>query len=132
RALGEWVHAHPEFVLATNEPGMILGMDVRAADVGIWRRVGNVEAGFVRVPPVLAVEVAGRDEGERELRSKVRWYRDRGVPVVWIVLPSEQEVLVVTESGEHRARRGHRIPRHPLLPGLTPNVDELFVQLSRA
>jgi hypothetical protein len=34
------------------------------------------------VPPVLAVEVTGREEGERQLRDKARWYLGAGVPVV--------------------------------------------------
>ena len=132
--LGNWVRSHPEFVVGTNEAGMFLGEDGRGADAAIWRRadVGPYQGGFRRVPPLLAVEVAGRYERERQLREKARWYLEAGVPVVWIVLPKKREVLIVTAAGDTHHRRGERLPGDPRLPGLAPMVDELFVQVSRA
>src|SRR6266700_692723 len=105
---------------------------VRAVDAAIWRRANARPArpGVARVPPLLAVEVAGRDEGEAELRQKARWYLDVGVAVVWILLPKEREVLVVTSAGESRHRMGERLPPDPGLPDLAPQVDELFSQIS--
>ena len=130
--LGHWVRSHPGFVFGTNEPGILLRDDVRAADAAIWRRANARPAspGVVRVPPLLAVEVAGRDEGEAELRQKARWYLDVGVAVVWILLPKEREVLVVTSAGESRHRMGEHLPPDPHLPDLAPQVDELFAQIS--
>ncbi len=132
--LGNWVRSHPEFVVGTNEAGMFLGEDGRGADAAIWRRadVGPYQGGFRRVPPLLAVEVAGRYERERQLREKARWYLEASVPVVLIVLPKKREVLIVTAAGDTRHRRGERLPGDPRLPGLAPMVDELFVQVSRA
>jgi hypothetical protein len=85
-----------------------------------------------RVPPLLVVEVAGRDEdeGEAVLREKARWYLDVGVAVVWILLSGEREVLVVTRAGESRHGLGERLPADPRLPDLAPAVDELFRQVS--
>ena len=130
--LFNWARAHPGFVLGTNEPGILLRDDVRAADAAIWRRANARPAspGVARVPPLLAVEVAGRDEGEAELRQKARWYLDVGVAVVWILLPKEREVLVVTSAGESRHRMGERLLPDPGLPDLAPAVDELFRQVS--
>lgn len=129
-----WARAHPEFVVATNEAGIRLGDDTRAVDAAIWRRVdiGGYHGGLRRVPPLLAAEVAGRDDREPELREKARWYLDAGVPVVWLVLPEERQVVVVTQAGETRYRVGERLPVDPRLPGLAPRVDELFVQVARA
>ena len=119
-------------MLGTNEPGILLRDDVRAADAAIWQRANARPAspGVARVPPLLAVEVAGRDEGEAELRQKARWYLDVGVAVVWILLPKEREVLVVTHAGESRHRMGERLPADPRLPDLAPAVDDLFAQIS--
>jgi len=130
--LGHWVRSHPGFVFGTNEPGILLRDDVRAADAAIWRRAEARPAspGVSRVPPLLAAEVGGRDEGARELREKARWYLDVGVGVVWILLPKEREVLVVTPAGERRHQMGERLPPDPRLPGLAPQVDELFSQIS--
>ena len=130
--LGTWVRSHPGFALGTNEPGILLRDDVRAADAAIWRRANARPArpGVARVPPLLAVEVAGRDEGEAVLREKARWYLDVGVGAVWILLPKEREVLAVTRAGESRHRMGERLPADPRLPDLAPAVDELFRQIS--
>jgi Uma2 family endonuclease len=131
--LAGWMRHHPEFEVASNEAGMQLGEDIRGADAAVWQRAALdlKDPGVARVPPILAVEVCGRRETERTVREKARWYFDRGVKVVWIVLPKTREVVVLTlDSGEHRLGVTDRIPPHPALPGLTPQVAEFFVQLS--
>lgn len=129
--LGNWVRSHPEFVVGTNEAGMRLGDDTRAADGAVWRRVdvGAYHGGFCRVPPILAAEVAGRDELEEPLREKARWYLAAGVSVVWLLFPEAREVVVITRSGESRHGLGQRIPADPRLCDLAPLVDELFLQI---
>lgn len=130
--LVQWVRAHREFVVSTNEAGVILRGDARGADAAIFRRseVGRYQHKFRRVPPVLAVEVAGEDEDEAVLRDKAAWYLGAGVQVVWIVLPEQREVVVITGSGEQRCRLGEIVPPHPALPDLAPRVDDFFVQIS--
>jgi Uma2 family endonuclease len=127
-----WSRARPGFTVGTNEAGMRLGDDTRAADAGVWRRSdpGARHAGLSRAAPVLAVEVGGRNEGEAELREKARWYRQVGVPVVWLLLPEEHVVIVITRAGDRVHRVGERLPAEPELPGLEPLVDELFRQAS--
>jgi Uma2 family endonuclease len=134
--LGGWVRKHPQFVLGTNEAGMRLEGATRAADAAVWRRaeLGAYEGGFRRVPPVLAVEVEGADEGDSEsaLRSKAEWYLSVGVAVVWILLPRSREVLVISPKGEKRLSMRtsrERMPAHPALPELRPKVSEFFVQV---
>ena len=128
--LGVYVRAHPELILGTNEAGMHLKGATRAADAAIWRRrdVGAYTGGLRTVPPVLAVEVAGRDDSEELLRSKARWYLDVGVTIVWLVLPESREVVVLDAANERRWGPGDRLPEHPGLPGLAPEVRELFLQ----
>jgi Uma2 family endonuclease len=133
--LGSWVRAHPEFVLGTNEAGMHLGGETRAADAAVWRvsELPGYSGGFRLAPPVLAVEVAGRDgDAEAELAEKARWYLAHGVAIVWILLPETREVRVVTADHVLRLDRAATIPTHPSLPGLAPTVAELFTQLDRA
>src|SRR5947199_597294 len=86
--LGNWVRAHREFVVGTNEAGMRLGEDSRGADAAVFRRadVGAYEGGFRCVPPVLAVEVAGRYGGGPELREEGGWCRAAGGGVVGSVV----------------------------------------------
>jgi Uma2 family endonuclease len=130
--LGNWVRQHSGFVVGTNEAGILLQGGARGADAAIWRRseVGTYTHKYRRVPPLLAVEVAGEDEDETVLRDKAAWYVDVGVQVVWLVLPEPREVVVITRSEEHRHRVGESLPPHPALPDLSPRVDEFFVQIS--
>jgi Uma2 family endonuclease len=127
--LGLWQRAHPEFSVGTNEAGMRLGEDSRGADAGVWRERPQ-RWGFRREPPVLAVEVAGQDEDADTLREKARWYLTQEVPVVWIVLPGEREVIVVTSTGETRHSIGEQLPVRTELPGLRPQVADFFRQMS--
>lgn len=131
--LGTWVRSHPEFCAGTNEAGMQLGDDTRGADAAVWRRsdVGTPTGGIARVPPILAVEVEGRYEGSLALREKARWYLDRGVSVVWLLHPKSRHVVVVTRTGETLHEMGDRLHPCPELPDLTPEVADLFWQLSR-
>jgi len=129
--LGACVRAHEGFVLGTNEAGMYLAGSARAADAAIWRRAdtGAHRGDLRRVPPVLAVEVAGDDDDEPALHEKAEWYLDHGVTLVWLVLPAPRAVVVVTSAGPVRLARGERLPEHPELPGLAPSVAELFHQI---
>jgi len=113
---------------------MGLGDDTRAADAPVWRRADTRRGkpGLRFVPPVLAVDVTGREEGDRQLRDNVRWYPRVGVPLVRLVLPEVREVVVVTGAAATRHRMGERLPADPRLPDLAPAVDELFAQVSGA
>lgn len=131
--LGAWVRAHPDFVLGTNEAGMRLAGSTRAADAAIWRRsdLGAYSGGLRRVPPILAVEVAGAAQGDTEerLRDKARWYLGAGVVAVWILLPESREAIVLTHQGETRVGGGSRLPEPAGLAGLRPQTLELFSQV---
>ena len=131
--LRSWSTAHPEFLVGGNEAGMQLGRDIRAADAAVWRRATVRQPGgkLHRVPPVLAVEIAGQDEDEQALREKARWYLGHGSSAVWIILPERREVLVVQPDGESRYSGSERLPQAAETPGLAPEVDQFFIQLDR-
>lgn len=130
RLLGNWSVLHPEFLVAGNEAGMLLGGEVRGADVAVWTRsrVGAHRGMFRRVAPVLAVEIAGEDEDERALREKARWYVAHGVELIWLVFPRSRHVLAVTKSGVRRITGAKRLPVGSL-PGLELTAKALFRQL---
>jgi hypothetical protein len=131
--LGGWVRLHPEYVLGTNEAGMRLEGATRAADAAVWKRteLGAYSGGLRRVPPILAVEVAGDDTSDTEsaLRAKADWYLRAGIRVVWLVLPDTRSVIVVNSSRAIVLAAAERIAEVPGLPGLSPSVRELFVQI---
>lgn len=129
--LGTWAEEHPEFFVGSNEAGMRLGKDTRAAEGAVWRRseLGSLTGKFIRVVPILAAEVAGEAEGEAELRKKASWYISHGVHVVWLLLPRSREVIVLGAGSESRHGIGDRLPQHAALPGLAPEVERFFRQL---
>lgn len=129
--VGRWLDDHPGFFAGGNEAGLMFGRDVRGAEVAIWRResLGPLTGGYVRVAPMLVIEVAGREEGEPELRAKANWYLARGVQVVWLLLPSTRDVVVVEQAGERRYAGTERLDAPRGIPDLTPTVDVFFRQL---
>ena len=126
-----WAAEHPDFMVGSNEAGILLDGEVRGAEAAVWRRESRSQytGGYVRVPPILAVEVAGRPEGRAVLRAKARWYLQHGVEIVWLILPRSREVIVVEREGESRHGSGNRLPSYAMLPGLAPAVDVFFRQL---
>jgi len=131
--LGHWRRLHPEFVLGTNEAGMLLGGELRAADAAVWRKsdLGKDTGGVPRVPPILAVEVAGRDETLESLTEKAYWYLAHGVEVVWILVPRNRSGRVVSVRGISDLEASSRLPEPASLPGLSPRLEDLFLQLAR-
>lgn len=128
--LRSWTSRHPGFVVGGNEAGMLLGGDVRGADAAVWRRadLGAHTGGYRRVPPLLAVEIAGRDDDEATLRDKAEWYLRNGVGVVWLVLPATRSVVVIDGAGASTLTHG-RLPPVAGLDGLEPEVARFFAQL---
>ena len=132
--LGLWARVHPDFLVATGEAGIMFGRDVRGVDAGLFRQadVGPYTGGLRRVPPVLAVEVAGKNESPQLQLDKAAWYLGHGVQVVWVLVPRTRRVVVVTREESIELGLGDRLPAHPSLPGLEPLVDDLFRQIQRA
>jgi Uma2 family endonuclease len=124
--LRRWTESRAGYVVGTNEAGMILGGEVRGADAAIWRSAPP-GPGYARTPPILAVEVLGKDETLDMLLEKAAWYLAHGVEVVWTVDPTTRRVRVTTTAGT--AEHDDALPTHPSVPGLAVAVADLFRQL---
>lgn len=123
--LMDWARRTSGFDVGGNEAGVILEGEVRGLDAAVWKSSGKKRTNrFRRTAPILAVEVQGEDETVDSLRKKAEWYLSRGTATVWLVLPSQGVVLVVTAAGEKRARE--RVPEPAGLRGLNPLVSDIF------
>ncbi|HEY8079201.1 MAG TPA: Uma2 family endonuclease [Labilithrix sp.] len=124
--LRRWTEGHPGYVVGTNEAGMLLGGEVRGADAAIWN-AAPPGPGYARTPPILAVEVLGKDETLEMLLDKALWYLDHGVEVVWTVDPASRRVHVTTRAGTSEI--ADVVPEAAALPGLAVRVADLFRQI---
>ena len=126
--LNLWRRTNTAYDVGGNEAGMMLGGEVRGADAAVWL-ARKPQPGFARVPPILAVEVGGQNDTLEYLEKKAEWYLSHDVECVWIVMPDTRSVRVVTKAGHVDVAGGARIPEHPSLPGLAPDVSAFFQQL---
>ncbi|HKE16727.1 MAG TPA: Uma2 family endonuclease [Kofleriaceae bacterium] len=131
--LGAWQRQHPDFVVGGNEAGLAVGDNKYGLDGAVWRRddVGQMKPGFSRVPPILAVEVAGARDKEVDMARKAVDYVQHGVRVVWLVMPESGEVVVFTRASMKFERFSKDMSVAPVeeLPGLAPAVTDFFRQL---
>jgi Uma2 family endonuclease len=116
------------------EAGFILARapdTVRGPDVAFVRRdripAGGVPEGFWPFAPDLAVEIVSPGDTTNEIRAKVDDYLAAGTPLIWVVYPRAQEVVV------HRVGRlpqtlgaGDELSFPELLPGFSCPVAALF------
>ncbi len=128
--LDRWLDTHIEFAAGANEAGMLLDGEVRAADAAVWRRSVEGHTGQLRrTAPILAIEIAGQDQSEADLREKATWYFAHGVKLVWLILPDSRAVLILSPHSESRHCAGACLPANPELPGLEPEVARFFRRL---
>ncbi|MCC7364535.1 MAG: Uma2 family endonuclease [Dehalococcoidia bacterium] len=100
----------------------------RAPDVAYWRADRNT-GGEILAPPTLAVEIQSPGQTLVFLRGKCREYRERGVDVAWLVLPSRRVVEVFEAGRDGVALSGEDVLTSPHLPGFELRVAELFAVL---
>ena len=82
---------------------------------------------FIPFPPDLAVEVVSPGDTKREVAEKVQEYLDFGVPLVWVVRPTEKTVTVYRANGEVEVKRGSELlSGEDVVPGFTLKVDGIF------
>jgi Uma2 family endonuclease len=123
---GGYVGGESGFILARNPD------TVRAPDVFYVRAdrlpEGGIPEAFWDMAPDLAIEIVSPSESADEVREKVRDYLAAGTPLVWVVYPRSQEVLVHTPDGAAHTYSGQDILQHAdVLPGFTCVVADLFL-----
>lgn len=91
--------------VTTNDTGLIVETDpdtVRGVDVMFFDAslaLDAIPAGYETDPPALAVEVRSPTDRVNQMSRRVAQYLARGVPVVWVVDPSDQTVAVHRPGG---------------------------------
>ena len=79
--------------------------------------------------PLLAVEVHSRSNTRSELEAKATRYLERGTPMVWLIYPRTQSlVLHVANSPPQTLRGDDVIEGNAVLPGFRLRVSEIFTE----
>lgn len=105
---------------------------VRNPDVSFIRhgRVSpdQIQQGYCRIAPDLAVEVVSPNDLHEELMRKLDDYLDAGVPLVWVVEPDLRCVTVYEAPGQtsRRLREADELTGGAVLPGFQCRVGDLF------
>ena len=82
---------------------------------------------FVEGPPVVAVKFLPSARTDAVAKEQIGEFLTAGVPLIWIVNPDQQCVLVFRPGGEPKFfNLGESIVAEPELPGFCFRVAELF------
>ena len=105
---------------------------VRKPDTTVVRneRLEELErpnAGYMPIPPDLAVEVVSPNDLVYDVAEKVREYLEAGFPLVWVLYP-EDRTVIVHPNGEEAYLLGptREISAEAALPGFRCKVADLF------
>ena len=119
-----YVGAEVGYIVQRNPDG------VRAADVGFVAQAripdGKIPEGFWNLAPDLAVEVVSPHETADEIWEKVSDYLAAGTPVVWVIYPRRKQAVVYTPDGLGRTLNEGDPLEHPVLPGFSCKLGDLF------
>jgi Uma2 family endonuclease len=104
---------------------------VRAADVSFVRQgripETGIPEGYWNLEPDLAVEVVSPTESAQEVWENLSDYLSAGTPLVWVVYPRSQHVVVHTPDGLARTLQGSSVLENlEVMPGFSLAVNELF------
>jgi len=93
--------------------------------LGYWapdRVVGE----SVFLPPTLAIESVSEDQSVPALRDKCRAYRERGVPVCWLIDPGKRTAEVFDDGRDAELLPADGALESPHLPGFSLALRDLF------
>lgn len=104
---------------------------VRKPDVVFVRRDRfsreNLLEGFLSIPPDLAVEVISSHDEFGEVTEKIEEYLAAGIPLVWVVDPENEIVLIHRKDGTvTKLHKQDELSGEDILPGFRCKVVELF------
>lgn len=123
--LGDAYGAETGFVLSV-EPPIVLAPDaafVRKDRLHLVQR----EEGFFPGYPDLAVEIISPSDRPTPVMTKVFEYLEAGTPLVWVVDPEDQTVMVFDHLGSGRKLvPGDTLDGGDVLPGFSVPVEHLF------
>ena len=107
---------------------------VRKPDVSFVKRerfsLEHLHEGFLSIAPDLAVEVVSTRDEVGELNEKVEEYLAAGIPLVWVIDPETEIVIIHRGDGSvAKLRKNDELNGENIIPGFTCKVADLFPEL---
>jgi Uma2 family endonuclease len=124
--LGHVTAAETGFILYKNPDGKDT---VAAPDVGfvaLHRAPQGLPKGFIPFPPDLAVEVISPYDRANVVDRKVKKYRQAGTPLLWLVYPDTQSVVVHTLTNTYTVEVDGTLDGGNVLPNFTLPLSKIF------
>lgn len=130
RRLDEYFDSHPGgFVGAELHCKLTIGgrARYRLPDLAVVIGDDDPDEPYLQRAPDLAVEIRSPEDSITWLLKKAGEYLANGSKLVWIVLPEEESVWVITAGGKLEAFvKGETLDGGDVLPGFALAVDDLF------
>jgi Uma2 family endonuclease len=133
KLLTDYVTRRGTGYLLTNDTGIIVGRNpdtLRGADVMVFLKAvtaSDFQVKYVEDVPDLIVEIVSLSDRPKQLNRRVGQYLRRGVPLVWLIHPTERIVDV------HRPNEFHKVlddtdelTGNGILPDFSCRVADLF------
>jgi Uma2 family endonuclease len=99
----------------------------RLPDISVLKSGAEIpERGPVMRMPDLAVEVKSPDDRVKAMRRKADYYLEHGTQIVWLVIPEQRLVIVLTPDDESYMTESDTLSGDPVLPGFTLAVRDIF------
>jgi Uma2 family endonuclease len=107
---------------------------VRRPDVSFVRKGRfpgeRVPRGYIRIAPDLVVEVMSPNDLASEISVKVEEYLDAGVPLVWVISPDAETVIIHRVDGSvTKLHLKDELRGEDILPEFCCRVSDLFVDV---
>ena len=94
----------------------------------VFIRAGRlrIRRGPFRAAPDLAVEILSPDDRKSRVQKKIRFYRENGVELVWLIDPAKRIVTVYDASDETTLSEMDTLTGGTVMPGFAVPVSEIL------
>lgn len=86
----------------------------------------QIAAGFLTIPPDLAVEVVSPNDDAEDLEIKLLDYLDGGIPLLWVIYPIARSAVIYRQDGSaSRIRAEGDLLGEAVIPGFSCRLGDL-------
>lgn len=133
--LGAFCEAHKTGVVLSSTNGIQCFPDeprkVRKPDITFVKcerfSKEHLTEGFLSIHPDLAIEVVSTNDEVADLHEKIEEYLAAGVPLVWVIDPETEIVLIHRKDGSlTKLHKNDELSGEDVVPGFSCKVADLF------